>query len=463
MYLTGFDEGNAFLLLETDERRQLAHSTLLVQPKVRVLALANFAHFIPFLLRFFLFLCNSKQREQKTEPKHKNKTKPHLQTETLFSAPRYTTTTQDPSREMWDGYRAGPDAAQAQTGVDAAYDLSHIETALSARRTGAVRYGPVLTTSTLHRLSATSNAHARTVAAVQRTAASAQGHDARRPLPLEPHLQRLRLRKSVGELEVLRCAAAVSTAAMTAAMRSTQAETNERQLDALIEYEMRLRGASALAYPPVVAGGARANTLHYVRNDQELCDGEMVLVDAGAEYGGYCADITRVWPVGGRFSAPQAALYNAVLAVQRQCLAALAAEEVRTLQALGSLAQHVLLDELLQLGLVRASATVDAQRTALQQLMPHSIGHYLGMDVHDCGTVSTLAELGAGVVLTIEPGVYVPDVPSVPAEFRGMGIRIEDDVVMSYGGGVENLTHACAKVRVGQREVKDWVVFFHLK
>ena len=248
----------------------------------------------------------------------------------------------------------------------------------------------------------------------------------------------------------MRNAAAVSSSAMVTAMRATQPGMNERQLDALLEYEVRRRGATSLAYPPVVAGGARANTLHYVRNDQLLRAGDLLLVDAGAEYAGYCADITRVWPVDGRFSEPQAAVYNAVLAVQETCLAALQAGAVDSFRALEETARAVLGTELEKLGLVRPSMPSAARRETLYRLMPHAIGHYIGMDVHDCSTVSTMApRLVAGVALTVEPGIYIPDLDGFPAELRGLGVRIEDDVVICAGGGVEVLTASCPKVRPG--------------
>lgn len=345
---------------------------------------------------------------------------------------------------MWDGQRAGPHAAVEATGVDEAYAMPELEAVFDrlGGRGDGWQAGSVYSTGTLSRLSSFSEVHARAASAVARAGQQ------KRAQPLEPDLHCLRLRKSQTEVAALRNAAEVSGSAIRTAMRATEPGMNEQQLDALLEFEVRRRGATRLAYPPVVAGGARANTLHYVQNDQVLTAGDLVLVDAGAEYDGYCADITRVWPVAGHFSEPQAAVYTAVLNIQAACLAALDAGEANSFRDLEMMARSVLEVELEKLGLISPAATAATRREVVYKLMPHAIGHNLGMDVHDCSTISTLAQLDPGVALTIEPGIYIPDVDGLPGALRGIGVRIEDNVIMRHGGGIEVLTTDCPKVGV---------------
>uniref|UniRef100_A0A3B4Y8A9 X-prolyl aminopeptidase 3, mitochondrial n=1 Tax=Seriola lalandi dorsalis TaxID=1841481 RepID=A0A3B4Y8A9_SERLL len=200
------------------------------------------------------------------------------------------------------------------------------------------------------------------------------------------------------------------------------------------DFENRIHGANFLAYPPVVAGGNRANTLHYINNNQIIKDGEMVLLDGGCEYFGYVSDITRTWPVNGKFSPAQAELYEAVLEVQRSCLS-LCSPGV-SLDHIYSTMLALLGRQLRQLGIVKASTGDADVLKAARRYCPHHVGHYLGMDVHDTPELSRSQPLQPGMAITIEPGLYIcEDNDQAPKRFRGLGVRIEDDVVIQDMGG----------------------------
>uniref|UniRef100_A0A3B4YN55 X-prolyl aminopeptidase 3, mitochondrial n=1 Tax=Seriola lalandi dorsalis TaxID=1841481 RepID=A0A3B4YN55_SERLL len=214
--------------------------------------------------------------------------------------------------------------------------------------------------------------------------------------------------------------------------RSSESPTSEHNLN--FDFENRIHGANFLAYPPVVAGGNRANTLHYINNNQIIKDGEMVLLDGGCEYFGYVSDITRTWPVNGKFSPAQAELYEAVLEVQRSCLS-LCSPGV-SLDHIYSTMLALLGRQLRQLGIVKASTGDADVLKAARRYCPHHVGHYLGMDVHDTPELSRSQPLQPGMAITIEPGLYIcEDNDQAPKRFRGLGVRIEDDVVIQDMGG----------------------------
>lgn len=203
----------------------------------------------------------------------------------------------------------------------------------------------------------------------------------------------------------------------------------EHLLASVFEFACKRHGARRLAFPPVVASGANACTIHYSRNNQLLSRGDLVLMDAGCELGGYCSDITRTWPVGGRFSPAQRAVYTEVLEAHQHCVAACQA---------GASAQevHTLSVQKLQQGLARLGALGGGAGggRVYMRFYPHSVTHWLGMDVHDTPSVPLNEALEPGVALTIEPGLYFPDAPDVPRSLRGIGVRIEDDVLITTDG-----------------------------
>jgi len=246
----------------------------------------------------------------------------------------------------------------------------------------------------------------------------------------------LRLVKAPDEVDVQRRAAAITAEAHSAAMRAARPGVNEGEIEALIDYTFRRHGATGPAYPSIVASGANATILHYVENTRQMRDGELLLIDAGAEYGGYCADITRTFPVGTRFGDRQRDLYTLVLEAQEAAIAA-----VRPGAAFEDPHQRVLdtlVDGLLQLGLLDGSHDAAIESGAYRQFYMHRTSHWLGMDVHDVG-VYRIADkprtLQPGMVLTVEPGLYVgADCEAVAPEWRGIGIRIEDDVLVTAEG-----------------------------
>lgn len=239
--------------------------------------------------------------------------------------------------------------------------------------------------------------------------------------PLRSLMNELRVDKSPAELQLMRHAGAVSGAIFTAAMQRPY--TTEKQLWADLAYGFKSRGLDGEAYVPVVAGGTNALSIHYVRNDAVLRDGELVLVDAGGEAGGYITDITRTWPVNGRFTAAQRELYAMLLGVQEACVARCHEAADTSLDGLHREAEAGLRRGLKDLGF-------DAGRAdAVDALFPHHVGHYIGLDVHDAPGLPRTRRLCADQCITIEPGVYVPpDDERWPVHFRGLGMRIEDSV-----------------------------------
>ena len=264
----------------------------------------------------------------------------------------------------------------------------------------------------------------------------------KRPQPL---VHELRLRKSDDELALMRASASAASAAFRRTMCASAPEAvggaTEAVLAATFEYESRLRGAERLAYPCVVAGGSNAVTLHYMHNNARLTSGELLLMDAGASLHGYCSDITRTWPLSGRYSAAQRDVYSAVLEVNERCIDAV--REGVSLSEIHQLSLKLTLSQLVQLGVLRADEPQLGAR--LQRYYPHAIGHWLGMDVHDTPSIGTQRKLERGNVVTVEPGLYFPlDDQSLPSWCRGIGIRIEDDVLVTGGEAQVNPPRAHA-------------------
>lgn len=244
--------------------------------------------------------------------------------------------------------------------------------------------------------------------------------------------------KSDGEIGLVRQSTKIAGAALSDIM--SMRLDSERHVEVELEYRMTRNGASGLAYVPVIAGGPRACIIHYTRNDQMLRTGELLLVDAGGIFGNYCSDITRTWPLNGQFTEPQLRLYESVWRVQQLVLNTLQQQHCHGLSLLdlNSFAYHACVQELARLGFRRPEV-------AAQQLFPHSIGHHLGMDLHDCPSIPYDSKLAPGMIITIEPGLYVPDSPEYPEEYRGIGIRIEDDVLVRVDGA-EVLTEFVPKL-----------------
>ena len=346
----------------------------------------------------------------------------------------------DPERTIWVGPRAGVDGAVERHGADRAYPLEELERVL----------GPLIGKSPY-----VYHSMLRDDALAQRLLALIRGAQAGRPRtgtgpsairdPADV-LHEMRLRKEAGELDRMRRAIAIACEAHREAMRTAQAGMAEFEVEALVDFTFRRRGATGPAYPSIVASGPNATILHYVDNDRVLAENELLLIDAGAEHGGYCADVTRTFPVGRRYSGPQRALYDAVLAAQQAAI-----DTIRpgaTLEGAHQAAVHILVDALLAEHLLDGSADEIVEKALYRRFYMHRTSHWLGRDVHDVGNYAVAGAprpLEPGMVLTVEPGLYVPaDADDVPAPFRGVGIRIEDDVLVTTAGS-EVLSAAAPK------------------
>lgn len=335
----------------------------------------------------------------------------------------------DREREIWDGFRYGPEGAVSEFGADAAFPITEFDE----------RIGDYLrdTERLYYAIGDDPAFDRRMLAAVRKLRASRKQPD-RSPRAIfdpRPLIHRMRMTKDEDELVVMRRAGEIAAAAHLAAMKATRPGMNEFELDALIEYEFRKRGASGPAYTSIVAGGSNACCLHYTSNNQPLRDGDLLLVDAGGELDGYAADITRTWPVGTSFSGPQREIYQLVLDAE---LAAI--EMSRPGLSNHDLQQATirrLTSGLVDLKLLSGDVDGLIESEAYKRFYMHGIGHYLGLDVHDVGVYYQAENIGepmpAGAVITIEPGIYVPDEDDIPAAFRGIGVRIEDDVVLTNG------------------------------
>jgi len=242
-------------------------------------------------------------------------------------------------------------------------------------------------------------------------------------------VHRLRLIKSPAEQEMMKKAGAISAQAFREAMKRSKYLQTEHQLDAIFEYEVRMRGAQRLAYPPVIASGIRNNTLHYIQNDNILEKGDLILSDAGADYFYYTADITRTWPVSGKFSLAQKTVYEEVLNVQYGCLEFLK-DSLKEQKQVSLSDVHRESRRLMTIAL--KNLKIPAKK--LDVLYPHSIGHFLGMDTHDTPTVTSHTSLKPGMIVTVEPGLYIPHEDDIHPDFRGIGVRIEDDVLITPSG-----------------------------
>lgn len=254
----------------------------------------------------------------------------------------------------------------------------------------------------------------------------------------------MRVVKTNAELDVIRKSCSISANAFIDVMKATKPDCSEHEMSARIEWECRRRGSQRLAYPPVVATGISCNTLHYVMNDSVAKDGDLMLMDAGGEYFDYASDITRTWPTNGIFSPGQRIVYEAVLRTQKRVIEAIkdhftgksSGQGEITLAHLQQVTVDSLGEELAMMGIR------DPDRIA--DVYPHMIGHYLGMDVHDVPRIPYQRALQPGMIITVEPGLYIPDEPWVPELLRGIGVRIEDDVLIT-NGEPEVLTHEAPK------------------
>ncbi|MEL6722547.1 MAG: aminopeptidase P N-terminal domain-containing protein [Pseudomonadota bacterium] len=334
----------------------------------------------------------------------------------------------DAKAERWEGRRTGLTAAVTELGVDQALPWRELDQHLP-KLLGATR-------RLFYDLGTHSDFDQRMLRWVSQVRQSSRSQSAFDLLALSTHLHAMRLRKDPDELATMRRAAKLSAVAHVELMRQCRPGMYEYELAALFAYQCQSQGAQALAYPSIVAGGEHACVLHYVANNAPLQDSDLILVDAGGELDGYAADITRTFPVNGRFSEPQRQLYELVLAAQT---AAIAQVQVgQPWDAPHQAAVRVLAEGLLRLGLLRGSLAQVLKDKTYQRFFMHRTSHWLGLDVHDVGAYAVEGQpcrLEPGMVLTIEPGLYIPSgSEDVAACWQGIGIRIEDDVVVGQDG-----------------------------
>jgi Xaa-Pro aminopeptidase len=264
-----------------------------------------------------------------------------------------------------------------------------------------------------------------------------------------PIIGEMRLHKSNDEVDMMQTAATISAEAHILAMKKTKPGMNEFQVESLIESYMRDRGATGIAYNSIIGGGENATILHYVENNRPLKDGDLILIDAGAEYKGYAADITRTFPINGKFTQPQREVYDVVLDVQQQCIEA--TKTGNTVKKRQELSIQLLTEGMKKLGLLKGKTSDLIKKKEYMKYYMHGVGHYLGLDVHDAGRyfvdqqAKNSRPFAPGMVLTVEPGLYIPpDDKSAPAKYRGIGVRIEDDVLVTEDGN-RNLTSKVPK------------------
>ena len=332
-------------------------------------------------------------------------------------------------REVWDGFRYGPKDAAAAFGFDAAYPIGKLEQMLPK----LLADRPALWHSLGHD-TAWDQCIATALNAV-RCMARAGKRAPRAVHDLRAELDAMRLIKDAHEQAILRRAADIASAGHARAMRACRPEMAEYELEAELTYEFRRRGADAHAYTPIVAGGHNACVLHYVDNNRLLPANSLVLIDAGCEVAGYAADITRTFPVNGRFSTAQKDIYQIVLTAQAAAFAAIRPDA--SFMAPHDAALRVLTQGLVDLKLLAGEVDGLIESEAYKPFYMHRTGHWLGLDVHDAGDYKNgddWARLVPGMALTVEPGLYLRPGAGVPAEFAGIGIRIEDDVLVTAAG-----------------------------
>jgi Xaa-Pro aminopeptidase len=352
----------------------------------------------------------------------------------LFVRPR------DREKETWTGRRAGVEGALAEYGASMAYPIDELDQRLPKA---------IAERNQLYYAMDRDEVFTRRVVGWLENAQLTRPRTGRGPtglLDARPPVHEMRLRKQPDELERMRRAIAISAEAHLAAMREARPGDWEYEVEALIDYIFRRNGAVGPAYPSIVAGGANATILHYTTNDRRLAAQELLLIDAGAEYDFYCADITRTFPIGARFEGAQRAIYDLVLAAQ---LAAIdAVRPGARFDEPHQRAVRTLVVGLLDLGLLEGTADEIIEKELYKPVYMHRTSHWLGMDVHDVGLYrlgDAPRPLEPGMVLTVEPGLYIADhLADIDPKWHGIGVRIEDDVLVTPDGN-EVLTAAVPK------------------
>jgi len=342
----------------------------------------------------------------------------------------------DPDKETWTGYRVGVEAAQERFGADAVFSIEELDEKLLEYVTGADRI--------YYRIGRDRPFTDKLLNLWQRLMLTYPKRGTG-PIAIEdpaPILHAMRQLKSAPELDLMRQAARIAEEAHNRAIAYAKPGVFEYQVQAEIEHTFRLNGAAGPAYPSIVASGANACILHYTENTRQMQEGDLLLIDAGCAYGYYNSDITRTFPASGRFTEEQRMLYEIVLEAQKQAIAQV--HPGNPYNQIHDTAVRVIVDGLLDLGLLQGDKEEIIKEEKYKPFYMHRTGHWLGLDVHDVGVYQhgeTAHSLEPGQVTTVEPGIYIkPDIkpaegqPEVPERWLGIGIRIEDDVLVTTQG-----------------------------
>jgi len=338
----------------------------------------------------------------------------------------------DELKEIWDGYRAGPEGAMKDYGFDLAFNNTEIDQRLPDLLAGHNQvFYPVGKSQTLDAdiiewIKSAKSKDRHSTAIDIADASSKVGNQ--------------RLIKDEDEIKIMKKACQISAEAHVEAMKFVKPGMTEQEMEAFYQYEFSKRGGRFSAYTPIVAGGENACVLHYVENSKQLKDGELLLVDAGCEFELYASDITRTYPINGKFTAPQLAIYEVVLEAQLKSIEAISTNN--NVMDAQIISEKVITQGLIDLGILQGSMEELHAAGAFKDFYMHKIGHWLGIDVHDAGDYmedGDYMKFKPGMVTTVEPGIYISSSSDVEDKWKGIGIRIEDDILVTAEGN-ENLT-----------------------
>ena len=338
----------------------------------------------------------------------------------------------DELKEIWDGYRAGPEGAMKDHGFDLAFNNTEIDHRLPDLLAGHNQvFYPVGKSKTLDA----------DIIEWIKSAKSKDRHSSAIDIAdASSKVGNQRLIKDEDEIKIMKKACQISAEAHVEAMKFVKPGMTEQEMEAFYQYEFSKRGGRFSAYTPIVAGGENACVLHYVENSKPLIDGELLLVDAGCEFELYASDITRTFPINGKFTAPQLAIYEVVLEAQVKSIEAISTNN--NVMDAQIISEKVITQGLIDLGILQGSMEELHAAGAFKDFYMHKIGHWLGIDVHDAGDYmedGDFMKFKPGMVTTVEPGIYISSSSNVDDKWKGIGIRIEDDILVTDDGN-ENLT-----------------------
>lgn len=330
----------------------------------------------------------------------------------------------DPLMETWNGRRLGIENAPTTLSVNEAFDIENFAE-IFAKKTENL----------------TACYYAKGVQEWGDTLVADRFADV---IDWQPMLSEMRLFKSTAEIALIQQACHISAMAHIRAMKQARPNRYELEIEGEIQHEFTRFGARFPSYNSIVAGGDNACILHYNENDQILKDGDLLLIDAGAEFAYYAGDITRTFPINGKFSEPQREIYELVLTAQKEALKILAPNS--SIKAANDSVVRILTEGLVRLGILKGEVEKLIEEKAYRQFYMHGLGHWLGLDVHDVGNYGTERDrlLEIGMVLTVEPGLYIAADADVPVQYKGIGVRIEDNILITEYGN-KNLTSSCPK------------------